>query len=109
MITGGSRRGLSRTECLVVVVVVVVLEQGSVDDEEVSICWDNCLFSTFELFASTKGGDELRSIMKLSFTGGIDDDDEVSITVVAVGVAGGSVEVFSPLVEQIADDGDRRF
>lgn len=107
MITGGSRRGLSRRGCLVV---VVVLEQGSVDDDEVSICWDNCLFSTFELFASTKGGDELRSTMKLSFTGGIDtDDDDVSITVVAVGMAGGSVEVFSPLVEQIADDGDRRF
>lgn len=76
-------------------------------DDEVSNCWDNCLFSTFELFASTKDGDELRSTMTLIFTGGI--VEEVSITVVGVGVDGGSIEVFSPLVEQIADEGDRRF
>jgi hypothetical protein len=65
-----------------------------------SICCDNCLLSTFELFASIKG-DELRSTITFIFTGGI--NDELSITVVD------SVEVFSPLVEQIADDGDERF
>jgi hypothetical protein len=65
------------------------------------ICWDDCLLRTFELFASINDGDELRSTITLIFTGGI--DDELSITVVV------SVEVFSPLVEQIADEGDERF
>jgi len=83
---------------------VVVLQQGSIDDDdELSICWDNCLLSTFELFVSINEGDELRSTITFIFTGGI--DDELSITVVVVV----SVEVFSPLVEQIADDGDERF
>jgi hypothetical protein len=67
----------------------------------VSICCDNCLLRTFELFASINEGDELRSRRTFIFTGGI--DDKLSITVVV------SVEVFSPLVEQIADDGDERF
>jgi hypothetical protein len=57
--------------------------------------------STFELFVSINEGDELRSTITFIFTGGI--DDELSITVVV------SEEVFSPLVEQIADDGDARF
>ena len=77
-----------------------MLQQGSVVDE-VSICWDNCLLSTFELFARIKDGEELRSTMTLIFTGGI--EEVLSVTVVD------SVEVFSPLVEQIAEDGDERF
>jgi hypothetical protein len=85
---------------------VVVLQQGSIDDDddddiELSICCDNCLLSTFELLVSINEGDELRSTITFIFTGGT--DDELSITVVV------SVEVFSPLVEQIADDGDERF
>jgi len=82
---------------------VDALQHGSVDDDdELSICCDNCLLSTFELFASINEGDELRSTITFIFTGGI--NDELSITVVVV-----SVEVFSPLVEQIAEDGDERF
>jgi hypothetical protein len=80
---------------------VDALQHGSVDDDELSICCDNCLLSTFELFASINEGDELRSTITFIFTGGI--NDELSITVVV------SVEVFSPLVEQIAEDGDERF
>jgi hypothetical protein len=84
---------------------VDALQHGSVDDDELSICCDNCLLSTFELFASINEGDELRSTITFIFTGGI--NDELSITVVVVVVV--SVEVFSPLVEQIAEDGDERF
>ena len=108
LMTAGSRIGLSKTWCL-----VDALQQGSVDDEEeendddddeeLSICCYNCLLSTLELFASINEGEELRSVMTLIFTS--DWDNELSVTVVVIG----SVEVFSPLVEHIADDGDERF
>lgn len=55
-------------------------------------------------------GDELRSRITLIFTGVTDDDDddgdgESSV----VEMEDVSLDVFSPLVEQIADEGDERF
>ena len=55
---------------------------------------NDCLLRTLELFVSINDGDELRSTRR--FISVVDDDV--------------SFDVFSPLVEQIADNvGDKRF
>lgn len=54
-------------------------------------------------------GDELRSRITLIFTGVTDDDDDGDGESSVVEMEDVSLDVFSPLVEQIADEGDERF
>ena len=98
LITVGSRIDLSTRWCLV----VIVLQHGSIAVDW-SSCWVDFLLSTLELLARTSDGDELGSRRTLIFTGGIDADVSGTADIEL------SVEVFSPLVEQIADEGDERF
>ena len=74
---------------------------------------ESCLLSTLELFARINvDGDELRSRITLIFTGVTeeeDDDDGEEASSVVDMEEEVSLDVFSPLVEQIADDGDERF
>lgn len=77
------------------------------------------MLSTFELFVKINDGDELRSTITLIFIGPIegdeddddddnDDNDNDGDVSIGLGVEL-SLDVFSPLVEQIAVDGDKRF
>ena len=65
---------------------------------------DNCLFNTFELFVSiSDDDDEFCSRITLIVIAGIDDVLASSI------ICDDSFDVLSPLVEQIADEGEARF